>query len=195
MATKSPQSSPSTKPRLSDKAPSRRDIYNPTHQYGPLFQTPTKKCKSHPKAKKHHLKLLGPVQNDPTTTPARETSPLLRLPIEVRHLIFSYALTSPSSSLTYNAADMRFSLCDIGSGLLSSCHALALETQYLHLKLNTLIFVLDRDTGVSERDLKAILTNLERLGDARGWRIHVKIQWRAGDGSWTLWCGQVVKLL
>ncbi|EUC47016.1 hypothetical protein COCMIDRAFT_45383, partial [Bipolaris oryzae ATCC 44560] len=99
--------------------------------------------KSRPKAKKHHIKLLGSVESSAASTPSITSSTeipfLLRLPGEIRNLIYSYALTSPTSSLTYNVSEMRFPLHDIGFGLMSSCHALALETQYLHLKLNRLV--------------------------------------------------------
>lgn len=69
---------------------------------------------------------------------------------------------------------------------MSSCHALALETQYLHLKLNRLVFVFDTDTPMKPREYITILKNLKRLGDAKGWMIHVEFRCKSRDGSWIL---------
>lgn len=134
-----------------------------------------------PKARKYHLKLPGPIKNHATASSSNSNSLLLRLTAEIRCLIFSCALTSPTSSLTYNATSMRFDLSNIGTGLLTSCHEVAIETQYLHLKLNTLIFDVDGEGGLNSRDLNTVLRNLKRLEEAFGWFINVKIRHKAGD--------------
>ena len=168
-----PVQSPAPEQRShSDKATRPQHACDPSHPHGPSFQNPTKIGKFRPKAKKHHLKLLGPVESSPTATPSTTSSTeipfLLRLPGEVRNLIYSYALTSPTSSLVYNASEMCFPLHDIGLGLMSSCHALALETQYLHFKLNRLVFVVNQGTTGNIWDYVAVMKNLGRLGDAKG---------------------------
>ncbi|XP_014558870.1 hypothetical protein COCVIDRAFT_93474 [Bipolaris victoriae FI3] len=179
------QSPPSEQRSHSDEATRPQDACDPSHPHGPSFQNPTKIGKFRSKAKKHHLKLLGPVKVSPTTTPSTTSSTeipfLLRLPGEIRNLIYSYALTSPTSSLIYNASEMRFPLHDIGFGLMSSCHALALETQYQHFKLNRLVFVVNQGTIGNIWDYITVMKNLGRLADAKGWAIHV--EFRFSDAS------------
>ena len=75
---------------------------------------------------------------------------------------------------------MRFDLSHIGTGPLTSCHEVALEAQYLHLKLNTLVFDVDGYGDISARDLVTVLGNLEKVGEAFGWIINMKIRHKYG---------------
>lgn len=125
-----------------------------------------KTSKSRPRARKHHLKLLGPVPDHATTTQPT-TSSFLSLPPEIRRIIYIYALTSPGSFLTYDWSRMRFQLQDIAFGLLTACHAIALETQYLHFKLNTVIFRAYQDHGVTQREISTLVRGLLRLDGVR----------------------------
>jgi hypothetical protein len=145
------------------------------------FENPTKISKPRRRAKKHHLKFLGPAQDKFTTTSSKTISPLLRLPGEIRNLIYFYTLTSPTSALVYNASEMRFETSGIGLGLLSSCHAIALETQHLHFKLNTLLFALGNGEALRDREMTTILRGLARLACAKGWRFQIEIKLREGD--------------
>ncbi|KAJ6272487.1 hypothetical protein PSV08DRAFT_246591 [Bipolaris maydis] len=189
------QSPPSEQRSLSDEVSCPQGAYDSSHPHWLSFQNLTKIGKSRLRAKKHHLKLLGPVEASPATTLSTTSSTeipfLLRLPGEIRNSIYSYALTSPTLSLTYNASEMRFPLDDIGFGLMSSCHALALETQYLHLKLNRLVFVFDTDTALKTREYFIVLENLKRLGDAKSWTMHVEIRCKSRDGGWIVWRGNI----
>ena len=157
-------------------------------------QRPSKILKRDKQAKKHHLKFLGPTQDDhlppptndldqPATTHTSSPSPLLRLPPEVFHRIASYALTSPTESLSYNFTDMRFDVAEIGVGLISTCHAIALETRFLHLSKNTLIFKTKMlKDGRVGRDLIAIVTGLEGLAKAhvRVFPIYIECHGKGG---------------
>lgn len=171
---------------LSDKEACPQKTSKPSPAQKTLFEDPMKISKPHRRRKKHHLKFLGPTQNDPITISSKTISPILRLPGEIRKLIYSYALTSPTSTLAYDASEMRFQADDIGLGLLSSCHAVALETQHLHFKLNTLVFALENsdDAGaLKKRDMTAIFRGLGSLACARGWRFQMEISVRNEDTS------------
>ena len=85
---------------------------------------------------KTHPKVLGPL--DPQSQ--SQTSRLLELPAELRHMIWCHALTASDRKLHYNATSRCFAQGDIAVGLLLTCHQLALETTHLHLKMNTLCF-------------------------------------------------------
>jgi len=160
--------------------PHKRD-YSASSSHQADYQQPSKTPKRHKKARKHHLKFLGPIQDDhpaphandldqpATTTPASNPSPLLRLPPEVFHRIASYALTSPTSSLGYNFTTMRFDVAEIGVGLISTCHAIALATRFLHFSKNTLVFKTELlEGGRVSRDLITVLNGLEGLAKAHG---------------------------
>jgi hypothetical protein len=67
-------------------------------------------------------------------------SPLLSLPPELRYLIYSYALTSPTGTLTFNRVTRRLDVSLIGAGLLTACRPLFEETRYMPLQLNLLVF-------------------------------------------------------
>lgn len=87
---------------------------------------------------KTHPKLLGPL--DVTTWQATTKSRLLSLPPELRNMIWEFALTSPTGTLEYSPKSHRFEVSPLGVSLLTTCHLTALETQYLPLKLNKLVF-------------------------------------------------------
>lgn len=95
-------------------------------------------------------------------------STLLRLPGEIRNLFYYYTLTSPTSTMVYNALEMRLQTDNIDFVLLSSCHALALETQHLHFKLHTLLFKLGDGEAVGDREETTIFRGLGRLASAKG---------------------------
>ena len=96
----------------------------------------------HPR--KVHPKILGPL--DPEDPP--QTSPLLRLPPVIRRMIWSYALTSDDAVLIYCKPRRRFYTdydqhpkgVKYRPSLIITCHEICLETLYLPLKLNNLIF-------------------------------------------------------
>ncbi|KAH7349018.1 hypothetical protein BKA66DRAFT_392866, partial [Pyrenochaeta sp. MPI-SDFR-AT-0127] len=80
-----------------------------------------------------HITSMGP-----ETIPSQ--SPLLALPAELRQMIWKYALTSPTSTLHYISRTKRFDVSQIGAGLLTTCHFIGTETQYLPIQLNQLVF-------------------------------------------------------
>ncbi|OAL43095.1 hypothetical protein IQ07DRAFT_650372 [Pyrenochaeta sp. DS3sAY3a] len=107
-------------------------------------------------------------------------SPLLNLPAELRRMICDYALTTPDGCLNYNIKRKRFDVSSIGAGLLTVCHSVAIETQYLPLLLNTLKF------DVMDGDFEASLILMSRLNDLEmklGWVFRTDIRFPARGPS------------
>ncbi|RMZ68238.1 hypothetical protein GMOD_00004451 [Pyrenophora seminiperda CCB06] len=157
-------------PNSSPASPSETHVHD--HSASTLSQTdvqaPLKATKRRRKAKKHHLKFLRPTQN--RDQPATSTFPYLRLPAEIRLLIASYALTSPTGSLHYNPSSMCFDVSSIGVGLIATCHEIALETQYLHLSLNRLVFEA-MDNFLPSMDTYTVILALDGLAYTYGRRF------------------------
>lgn len=93
------------------------------------------------------------------------SSPLLCLPAELRNIIYEYALTSPDSNLHFDSESKRFDISQIGAGLLTTNRSLYMETRYLPLQLNRLVFVL-RHTSM---DLLMLFSRLDELEEEMGW--------------------------
>ncbi|KAK1910548.1 hypothetical protein P3342_008427 [Pyrenophora teres f. teres] len=127
---------------------------------------PSKTAKPPKRAKKHHVKVLGPLQDEDVPNPI---SPLLGLPPELLHRIATYALTSPTHTLTYDFTHMRFDVSSIGVGLMATCHTIALQTRFLHFSSNTLVFKVGNpaDAG-AVRDLGVVHSSLCRVARAHG---------------------------
>ena len=90
-------------------------------------------------------------------------------------MIWEYALTSPTGSLTYDTTKNRFDVSTIGAGLLTSCHFVALETLYLPLQLNRLVF--DTPTLANANvDFMVFLERLNRLEAALGWVFRIDVR-------------------
>jgi hypothetical protein len=146
-----------------------RDAYNPsefTHSTPkPFFKV----SKPHKKPWKTHPKVLGPPSAHLTLS-AHETtitaSPFLRLPGEIRNMIYTYALSSPKGYLRYSKAVARFDVLDIGVGLLIMCYFVAFETLYLPPQLNRLVF--EPPTHADFGTIKMI-GKLIKLTDEVGW--------------------------
>lgn len=80
--------------------------------------------------------------------------------------IWEHVLTAPGAQLIYDEDTKRFDVKQIGANLFLTCHALALETLYLPLKLNTLCFTSKGFLGFWKR-----VSNVERK---TGCRIEIK---------------------
>ena len=106
-------------------------------------------------------------------------SPVLALPRELRNAIYSYALTSPTGSLTFIPCTLRFDVSAIGVGLLVTCRSLAEETRYLPLQLNKLVFHMpDSRVGFA-----LFLCRLNELEDKMGWVVSRDVRIICADGS------------
>lgn len=93
-------------------------------------------------------------------------------------MIWEYALTTPDGCLTYNIKRKRFDVSSIGAGLLTVCHSIATETQYLPLLLNTLKF------DVMDRGFEASLILMSRLNDLEtklGWVFRTDVRFSVRD--------------
>lgn len=102
-------------------------------------------------------------------------SPLLALPAELRNEIWDYALTSPTSTLSFNADTKRFDVSAIGAGLLTTCRLLFEETRYLPLQLNRLVFEVPPSPSVS---FMVLLAKLKRLEEDTGWVVKMDVRVR-----------------
>jgi hypothetical protein len=105
-------------------------------------------------------------------------STLLALPAELRNVIYTYALTSPTSSLTFIPSTRRFDVSTIGAGLLVTCRSLAEETRYLPLQLNKLVFHMpDFSVGFA-----LFLEKLNELEEEMGWVLRRDVRIVCADG-------------
>jgi hypothetical protein len=107
------------------------------------------------------------------------SSPFLALPAELRNAIYTFALTTPSGSLTFNPSTRRFDVSSIGAGLLTTCRALFEETQYLPLQLNKLVF----EIPVLHVKLMVLLAKLTRLEEEMGWVVKTDV---SVVGAWSV---------
>ena len=111
-------------------------------------------------------------------------SSLLALPAELRNQIYSYALTSPTHTLTFNVQTKRFDVSTIGAGLLTTCGSLFEETRYLPLQLNRLVFEVPSSPSVS---FMVLLAKLKRLEEDMGWVLKMDVRFsslgKAEDGN------------
>ncbi|CAO2647149.1 Nn.00g080710.m01.CDS01 [Neocucurbitaria sp. VM-36] len=138
-----------------------------------------KSFRPYKKATKTHPKILGPIADPEDVQRYKMTkSPLLSLPAELRQMIWEAALTSPTGSLTYDSSKKRFNVSSIGAGLLTTCHFVALETQYLPLQLNKLVFNMPTPANV---DFMVFLARLNRLEAALGWVLRMDVRFAKGD--------------
>lgn len=87
-------------------------------------------------------------------------------------MIWNYALTNNSRSLHYNGRMQRFDVSHIGAGLLSTCRSISLETLYIPLRLNVLVFDVDQ---VGYVDFTMLWVRLEGLAGSHGFILDVKI--------------------
>jgi hypothetical protein len=141
--------------------------------------------------RKIHPRVLGAF--DPRFS--SHCSPLLALPFEIRRMIWSYALTSPTGYLHYSADAPYYSVSSphtsesrssqYNGSLLLTCHQICNETLHLPLKLNTIVFHRDWEHHVW-------LQGLKRKEDAmgEGWKIDIPSveRWADwGDGVEMLW--------
>ena len=132
------------------------------------------------RARKVHPKVLGPLHAD---TPI-QTSRLLRLPAEIRIMIWELIMTTETGELHYDAEENGFTV--VGPcrswrwevpGLLMTCHQVALETLWLYLKVNSVVFPWPAD----EMQFARLLYSKEA---AQGWEIDFS-EWRLKNGnSW-----------
>ena len=113
------------------------------------------------------------------------SSPLLALPAELRNQIYSYALTSPTHTLTFNVQTKRFDVPAIGAGLLTTCRSLSEETRYLPLQLNRLVFEVASSPSVS---FMVLLAKLRRLEEDMGWVLKMDVRFfsleKEEDRNW-----------
>ncbi|KAF1847734.1 uncharacterized protein K460DRAFT_333042 [Cucurbitaria berberidis CBS 394.84] len=131
------------------------------------------------KPRKTHPKILGPMTLPENVRNYKMTeSSLLNLPAELRQMIWDHALTSPTGSLTYDTTKNRFDVSSIGAGLLTTCHCVALETQYLPLQLNKLVFDIPTRTNA---DFMVFLARLNRLEAALGWVLKIDVRFSRKD--------------
>lgn len=93
-------------------------------------------------------------------------SQLLELPAELRLMIWEYTLTTPDGYLRYDQSRKRFDVSSIGAGLLTVCHSVALETQYLPLQLNRLKFDM---LGRENLPFLVLVSKLDSLEIELGW--------------------------
>ncbi|KAF1945259.1 hypothetical protein EJ02DRAFT_339008, partial [Clathrospora elynae] len=128
--------------------------------------------KSRRKARKHHVKFHRPLYNDPITVAARDASPLLSLPGEMRSIIYRHALTSSTGSLGFGAEEQRFDCSRIGAGLIGTYHSVAVEMRYLYLGLNNLAFNAER---IDTWDLRTVLAGFDSMARGTGWEIVVNV--------------------
>jgi hypothetical protein len=103
-------------------------------------------------------------------------SSLLSLPAELRNLIYTFALTSSTRALTFNASTRRFDVLPIGAGLLTTCSQLFDETRYLPLQLNRLVFEMDAPSVW----FMVLLSKLNRLEEDMGWVVKMDVKFRDG---------------
>lgn len=92
-------------------------------------------------------------------------------------MIYEYALTSPTDALSYDTTKKRFDVSSIGAGLLTTCHFIALETQYMPLQLNKLAFNMPTPANV---DFMVFLARLNRLEAAMGWVLKMDVRFQGG---------------
>lgn len=88
-------------------------------------------------------------------------------------MIWEYALTSPTGTLRYHPPTGRFDVTSIGAALLTTSYSVALETLYLPLKYNTLVF----DSGSHEINSTGFLMFTRRvtaIEDAFGNVLNIK---------------------
>lgn len=90
--------------------------------------------------RKTHPKVLGPLGGQYEVPSAVQTSRLLSLPFEVRNKIWSFALTGKDATLRFDSDARRWDTKEIGAGLSTACHQIALETKDVPLKVNRLSF-------------------------------------------------------
>ena len=116
---------------------------------------------------KTHPKVLGPLATSYATASLHQSSSrLLSLPPEIRNLIWTQALTSSDGTLRYNTSESRFEGQDVALSLPATCHQVALETQYLAVKVNKLVF----------EDAEGYLRWRKRLSGVEagtGWKVRV----------------------
>jgi len=101
---------------------------------------------------------------------------LLTLPAEIRHEIYTYALTSlPYRTLyfDYSSTD-RFDVSDIGAGLLTTCRQLYEETRWMPLQLNTM------EIGITLEPSKKLLACVKKLealkkDKNKGWDFRLSV--------------------
>lgn len=96
-------------------------------------------------------------------------------------MIYTYALTSETKSLAYDKQHGRFSVAEIGAGLLGTCQMVSRETMYMPLTLNTLVF--PSSTGSSETELKMLgcMGETIRLEYAFNWHGNLKFEFIWSD--------------
>lgn len=108
------------------------------------------------------------------------TSPLLKLPAELRNMVYEYAFTTSTGELFYDATKKRFDVTSIGAGLLTTCHSILQEVQYLPLQFNKLVFQMPTPADV---DFMVFLARLHRLEEAMGWVLKMVVRFQTGLGA------------
>jgi hypothetical protein len=93
---------------------------------------------------------------------------LTSLPVELRSQIYTYALTSPTGTLTFSPLTGRFDVSTIGAGLLTTSRSLYDETRYLPLQLNRLV--------IDAWGYMGLLSKLNRLEQDMGRILSVDVR-------------------
>lgn len=114
--------------------------------------------------------------NTPSIAAMPQPPTLLTLPAEIRHEIYTYALTSlPYRTLyfDYSSTD-RFDVSDIGAGLLTTCRQLYEETRWMPLQLNTM------EIGITLEPSKKLLACVKKLealkkDKNKGWDFRLSV--------------------
>jgi hypothetical protein len=161
--------SPPTKQSLITDFFKHRDAYKLSRPTSSPFKNTSRVTKPRKPPRKSHTKPLGSLYAHNTLTAHQVTisaSPLLSPPGEIWSMIWEYAMTASSGCLHYSTGEGRFDVSGIGAGLLTSCHLVALETTFLPLRLNTLVF---EPPKRPERDLVRMMRKVIGIGKTFGW--------------------------
>lgn len=124
-----------------------------------------------------------------------QSSPLLMLPPEIRLMIWTYVLTSPTGYLHYSSVAPYYSISSPWNfpsqanryitSLLLTCHQICHETLHLPFKLNTIVFHTDWEhfiwlQGIKRRDYA--------IGDGLNMDIPSVERWaNFGEGTEIVW--------
>jgi hypothetical protein len=102
-------------------------------------------------------------------------SPLLKLPAELRNMLWEYTLTSDTGTLRYDLVTKRFGVLRIGAGLSTTCRSISAEKLYTPIRWDTLVFAL---ASWTDGNLRVLLSRLEALEHAMqyGLKLDLRIE-------------------